>query len=128
MALVTMVTMLALLEFLYFGMKVGAARGKYDVKAPATTGNEHFERAYRVHYNTLEQLVIFLPALWAFAFYVNDLAAAGLGVIFLVGRMIYSIAYTKDPASRGLGMMLSFIPSLIMLLGAFFGAGWRYFF
>ena len=128
MALVTMVTMLALLEFLYFGMKVGAARGKYDVKAPATTGNEHFERVYRIHYNTLEQLVIFLPSLWAFAFYVNDLAAAGLGVVFLVGRMIYSIAYTKDPGTRGLGMMLSFVPTLIMLLGAFFGAGWRYFF
>jgi len=128
MALVTMVTMLALLEFLYFGLKVGTARGKYEVTAPATTGNEHFERAYRIHYNTLEQLIIFLPSLWAFAFYVNDLAAAGLGVVFLVGRMLYSIAYTKDPTSRGLGMMLSFIPSLIMLLGAFFGAGWRYFF
>jgi len=117
-----------LLEFLYFGLKVGTARGKYEVTAPATTGNEHFERAYRIHYNTLEQLIIFLPSLWAFAFYVNDLAAAGLGVVFLVGRMLYSIAYTKDPTSRGLGMMLSFIPSLIMLLGAFFGAGWRYFF
>ncbi|MFT5013168.1 MAG: glutathione S-transferase [Patiriisocius sp.] len=128
MALVTMVTMLALLEFMYFGGKVGAARGKYGVSAPATTGNEHFERAYRIHYNTLEQLIVFLPSLWAFAFYIHDLAAAALGVIFLVGRMLYSIAYTKEPGTRTVGMMMSFIPTVILLLGAFFGAAWRYFF
>tara|TARA_R110002072_G_scaffold3830_8_gene27419 strand:+ start:11186 stop:11572 length:387 start_codon:yes stop_codon:yes gene_type:complete len=128
MALVTMVTMLALLEFMYFGGKVGAARGKYGIAAPATTGNEHFERAYRIHYNTLEQLVVFLPALWAFAFYVHDLVAAGLGGVFLIGRMIYSIAYTKEPGTRSVGMLLSFVPTVILLLGAFFGAGWRYFF
>jgi uncharacterized membrane protein YecN with MAPEG domain len=123
-----MVTMLALLEFMYFGGKVGAARGKYGVSAPATTGNEHFERAYRIHYNTLEQLIVFLPSLWAFAFYIHDLAAAALGVIFLVGRMLYSIAYTKEPGTRTVGMMMSFIPTVILLLGAFFGAAWRYFF
>jgi glutathione S-transferase len=128
MALVTMVTMLALLEFMYFGGKVGAARGKYGVSAPATTGKEHFERAYRIHYNTLEQLIVFLPSLWAFAFYIHDLAAAALGVIFLVGRMLYSIAYTKEPGTRTVGMMMSFIPTVILLLGAFFGAAWRYFF
>ena len=128
MALVTMVSMLALLEYMYFGFKVGAARGKYGIKAPATTGDENFERVYRVHYNTLEQLIVFLPALWAFAMYVNDLAAAGLGVIFLIGRMIYSIAYSKDPAKRGLGFMLSFLSSTILALGGLGGAIWVYFF
>jgi glutathione S-transferase len=128
MALVTMVSMLALLEYMYFGFKVGAARGKYGIKAPATTGDENFERVYRVHYNTLEQLIVFLPALWAFAMYVNDLAAAGLGVIFLIGRMIYSIAYSKDPAKRGLGFMLSFLSSIILALGGLGGAIWVYFF
>ena len=123
-----MVSMLALMEFIYFGSKVGAARGKYGVAAPAVTGDEQFERVYRVHYNTLEQLVVFLPALWTFAFYVHVLGAAALGVVFLVGRMLYSISYTKDPASRGTGMILSFVPTAILLLGGFFGAAYRYFF
>jgi uncharacterized membrane protein YecN with MAPEG domain len=120
--------MLALMEYMYFGVKVGAARGKYDIKAPATTGDENFERVYRIHYNTLEQLIVFLPALWAFAMYVNDLAAAGLGVVFLIGRMVYSIAYTKDPATRGAGFLASFGATVLLLLGGLGGAGWAYFF
>ena len=128
MALVTMVSMLALMEYMYFGFKVGAARGKYDIKAPATSGNENFERVYRIHYNTLEQLIVFLPALWAFAMYVNDLAAAALGVVFLIGRMVYSIAYTKDPAARGAGFLTSFGATVLLLLGGLGGAGWAYFF
>lgn len=128
MALITIVTMLALMEFVYFGARVGQARGKYGVEAPATSGNEQFERVYRIHYNTLEQLVVFLPALWAFAFYVHILTAAGLGALFLVGRMIYSIAYTKDPKTRTVGFLMSFASSTILLLGGLFGSIWRYFF
>ena len=127
MAVIAMVSMLALMEFVYFGIKVGAARGQYGIAVPAVTGDEHFERIYRVHYNTLEQLIVFLPALWTFAFYVHIWIAAGLGVIFLIGRMLYAMSYPKDPASRGLGMKLSIFPTLILLLGGFFGAAWRYF-
>lgn len=128
MALVTMVSMLALLEYMYFGFKVGAARGKYGINAPATTGDEQFERVYRIHYNTLEQLIVFLPALWAFAMYVNDLAAAGLGGLFLIGRMVYSIAYTRNPATRGAGFLMSFVATVVLSLGGLLGAGWVYFF
>ncbi len=64
MELVAIVTLLALAEFIVFGMQVGSARGKYGIEAPATTGDEMFERQFRVHYNTLEQLIIFLPSLW----------------------------------------------------------------
>ena len=127
MAIITMVSMLALLEYVYFGAKVGQARGKYGIAAPAMTGDENFERVNRIHYNTLEQLVVFLPGLWAFALYVHIYAAAGLGVIYLVGRMIYSIAYTKEPSTRAIGMMMSFIPSVLLVLGGLFGAGWGYF-
>ncbi len=124
--LLTIVTLLALLEFVWLGTRVGMARGKFGVSAPATTGNEEFERHYRVHYNTLEQLVLFIPSLWAFGFYVGQFWAAGLGVIYLIGRVIYALAYVKDPASRGPGMLLSVIPCYVMLLGGLAAAAWQY--
>jgi len=122
MELLTVITMLALLQFFYLGMKVGGARVKFEVKAPATTGHETFERYYRVHYNTLEQLILFIPALWTFGHYVGHFWAAGLGVIYLIGRIVYAVQYIKDPASRGPGMMLSFIPIAILILGSLIGA------
>ncbi len=113
---------LALIQFLYFGFQVGSARGKYNVPAPATTGNEVFERYFRVQMNTLEQLVIFIPAILIFSFYMNPVVAAGIGVVYLIGRMIYLYAYVKDPKSRSLGYALSMLPTLVLLVGAIFGA------
>ena len=113
---------LALIEFLYFGFRVGWARGKYNVPAPATTGNEVFERYFRVQMNTLELLVIFIPAILIFSFYMNPVVAAGVGVVYLVGRLIYLYAYVKDPKSRSLGYALSMLPTLVLLVGALFGA------
>ena len=127
MELVTIVTMLALIEFIYFGGKVGGARGKYEINAPATSGNEMFERYYRVHYNTLEQLISFVPALWAFGFYVSYEYAAGLGLVYIIGRIIYSNAYVKEPKTRTAGVLISFLPVLIMIIGAIIGASMSYF-
>jgi len=127
MELLTVVTMLALLEFVYFGMKVGASRGKFGIKAPATTGNEIFERYYRVHYNTLEQLVIFIPGLWGFGYYIGQYWAAGLGVVYLGGRLLYANFYYRDPEKRGTGMLLSVIPCWVLVLGALIGAVVHYF-
>ncbi|MBV1879391.1 MAG: MAPEG family protein [Pseudomonadales bacterium] len=127
MELLSIISMLALMEFVYFGMRVGMARGKYSVQAPATTGNEIFERYYRVHYNTLEQLVIFLPSLWAFGHYIGEPWAAGLGMVFIVGRVVYSVTYIKNPASRTVGTLLSMIPCWIMMVGALIGAVVQYF-
>jgi hypothetical protein len=81
MAYVDIVTALALIQFIIFGFKVGTARGKYGVKAPATTGNEMFERHFRVQQNTLEQLVLLLPGLYLFSRYWSPVWAAGLGVV-----------------------------------------------
>jgi len=120
----TIVTLLAILEFIVLGLLVGMARGKYDIAAPATTGNELFERQYRVHYNTLEQLIIFLPGLWAFGIFVNEYWAAGIGCVYLIGRIVYANAYVKDPASRGTGMILSVLPSYTLILGGLGGAIW----
>ncbi|MAI53369.1 MAG: hypothetical protein CMP96_03320 [Gammaproteobacteria bacterium] len=117
MELVGAVTLLALLQFVVMGIMVGRARGLYGVKAPATTGHEQFERWFRVHYNTLEKLIVFLPSLWLFGYYVGQYYAAGLGGIYLVGRLLYALTYIRDPATRGLGTLLSDLPMVIMLLG-----------
>ena len=90
MAYVDIVTALALLQYLTFGFKVGRARGRYAVKAPAVTGNELFERHFRVHQNTLEQLVVFLPGLYLFSHYLEPRVAAVFGLIYLVGRELFA--------------------------------------
>jgi len=120
MELVGLISLLAVLQFVVFGILVGRARGVYGVKAPATTGHEQFERWFRVHYNTLEKLIVFLPALWLFGYYVGQYYAAGLGLIYLVGRLLYAVSYTRDPASRTLGTLVSELPILIMIIGGIF--------
>ncbi|CAA0090318.1 Uncharacterised protein [Halioglobus japonicus] len=122
MELVTIVIALALIEYSVFGMLVGWARGKYGVAAPAISGDPIFERYYRVHQNTLELLVLFVPGMWMFAHYVSADIAAGLGVIFIVGRFLYLRGYVADPKSRSLGFALSFLPAQILLIGGLVGA------
>lgn len=112
------VTFLALAQYVLFGVQVGSMRGKYGIKAPATSGHPEFERMNRVHGNTMEQLVVFLPALWIHAMYANPLWGAGIGLVFIVGRFVYRAEYLKDPASRGTGFLLSFIPSAVLLIWA----------
>jgi uncharacterized membrane protein YecN with MAPEG domain len=113
---------LALVEFLAFGFAVARARGRYKVAAPAVTGNEIFERYLRVQMNTLEQLVVFIPSILLFSQYMSAYIAAGLGVIFLIGRLIYFFTYVKDPKSRELGFGLTIGPNAILLGGAIVGA------
>ena len=116
MEAVVIVTILALLQFTYFGFQVGGARRKTGTKAPASVGPPEFERANRVHMNTLEQLMLFLPALWLFGQNVNPLWAAGFGAVFIVGRFVYRASYMKDPSGRSPGFMLTILPSMIMAI------------
>ena len=115
---------LALLQYFIFAMLVGRARVMHKVEAPAVTGNETFERYYRAHYNTLEQLIIFLPAILLFANYISPLWAALLGIIFIIGRTIYFRGYIEEPKKRAAGFGLSMLPNLILLLGGLGGAVW----
>jgi uncharacterized MAPEG superfamily protein len=122
MPLVHIVIGLALAQFLFFCFAVGKARGTYKVAAPATTGNEMFERYFRVQMNTLELLVIFVPSMLLFGQYCGAYLATALGVIYLIGRMIYFLSYVKDPKSRSMGYGLSALPVVVLLVGAIIGA------
>ncbi|WP_313317926.1 MAPEG family protein [Stenotrophomonas sp.] len=119
---VEIVAMLVVAQFLFFGAMVGRARGKYGVKAPAVTGNEGFERVYRVQMNTLELMVALLPSMLIAARFWPAEWVAGIGVVYLIGRFIYWRAYVSAPASRALGFGLSMLPVMVLLLMALAGA------
>ena len=121
MPYVHLVIVLALLEFLLFGSAVGRARTLYKVSAPAMSGHEVFDRYFRAHMNTLEQLVVFLPSIWLFAHYVNAWAAVTLGMLFIVGRGLYFRGYVQAAESRHAGFVLSAIPNVTLLIGALIG-------
>ena len=103
-----LVTLAALTLCFATAAVVGRARGKYGVTAPATTGHEMFERAFRVQMNTLENVVIFVPALWLCAIFFGPLTATAFGALWLVGRVWYAAAYLREPKTRGSGFVLAF--------------------
>jgi glutathione S-transferase len=121
MALVALVTLIALIEYFTFGILVGRARVAHGVKAPATTGHPIFERYFRVHQNTGEQFWVFLPSLWLFGSYVSGPAAAALGAVWIVGRVIYLRGYVADPEKRTAGFAIGALASIALLLGALIG-------
>ena len=123
MEYVVVVVMLALLQYTWFGIEVGRARGRFEVPAPATTGNESFERFFRAHQNTTEQLVVFLPAIFACAYSVSEPLAAAMGLLFVVGRLMYFRGYTDPEKSRSLGFGLGLIANTVMILATLYQMG-----
>ena len=118
---IAVVILLALLEYMVFGFLVGGARARHRIAAPATTGHPVFERTFRVHYNTLELLVVCIPAIWLFGMYLNPRWGAILGAVFLVGRALYAVGYIRAPEKREIGATLSFASVGVLLFGALFG-------
>lgn len=116
--LVGIVTILALLLYFIMGLQVGRARAKFGVPAPATTGDPNFERLFRVQANTLEWLPIFLPSLWLFAFCWNDIAAAAVGVVWIVGRYLYMTGYAREASARSAGFGIQALATGVLLFGA----------
>jgi uncharacterized membrane protein YecN with MAPEG domain len=121
MPYVHLVVVLALAEFVVFGFAVGRARVRYRVAAPATGGHEVFERYYRVQMNTLEQLLVFVPAIMLFGRYLSAPTAAALGALFIVGRALYFRGYVHSPERRHFGFGLSVFPNMVLLGGALIG-------
>ena len=115
---VALVVVLALIEYFVLGALVGRARIRYEVAAPAVTGHPLFERYFRVHQNSLEQLIVFVPAVWLFGLYVSARWGAIIGAIFLAARILYAIGYIASPEKREAGAVLSFLIEAALVIGA----------
>lgn len=115
------ITVAALIEFMVLGGMVGWARGKFGIEAPATTGDPVFERYFRVHMNTLEALVVFLPALWIFAQRISYWLAFFLGIVFIAGRALYAWGYINDPDQRAIGARATEFVNVVLVLGSLLG-------
>lgn len=119
--LVSLVTVLALILFVVVTLNVGRARVKYGVKPPSMSGPPEFDRAIRVQQNTLEQLIVFLPALWMFAQFVRPDVAAVIGGFWVIGRGLYAWGYYQAAEKRSLGFAIGFFSVMILLVGALVG-------
>ena len=117
----SLVTVLCLILYLVLTINVGRARSKYNVSPPAMTGDPNFERVLRVHQNTLEQLIFFLPLLWLFSFYVSPLWGSGIGAVWLIGRILYAWGYYQAAEKRLLGFGISSLSSIVLLAGSLIG-------
>jgi glutathione S-transferase len=119
------VTLLAVLFYFYTSVAVGKARAKYGIKAPAVTGHPEFERYFRIQMNMLEWMPIFLTCLWLFALYINDAAASAVGLVWVLGRVLYYRDYAQAAEKRGRGFGIQVLASGILFVGAFIGVAAR---
>ena len=131
-SLIALITLVSLALFFWMGADVARARVRFGVCAPAVTGHPEFERHFRVQANTLEGLILFLPSLWLFALTVDglrssdlgDKIAAPLGLVWIIGRVIYRRSYVRDPASRALGFGVQALASTLLLIGGLVATVW----
>ncbi|KKJ00234.1 MAPEG family protein [Prochlorothrix hollandica] len=117
----SLVTIAALILYLYTLLSVGRARFKYSVPPPAMSGNPDFDRVMRVQVNTLEQLVLFLPVLWLFSFYVSPTWGSGIGALWVIGRAFYAWGYIQEASKRTPGFGISFLSTFVLLIGSLVG-------
>jgi glutathione S-transferase len=123
--LTALVTLLAILVYFYSSILVSRARGKFGVKLPAISGNPDFERVFRAQMNTLEWMPIFLPSLWLFAVYVSDAIAAMIGLVWVIGRILYVLGYAQAVAKRSLGFAIQATATIALWVGALGAIVWR---
>lgn len=117
-AYVAIVSLLALLMYFWMSLQVPVARRKCGIQAPAMTGDPVLERTIRAHYNTLEWLPLFFIPLWLFAIYWSDLWAAVIGLVWIVGRIIYQIGYVSAPEKRAPGFLIQALAVAVLLFGS----------
>ena len=117
----TLIVLLALVQYLWFTIRVGSTRGKYSIDAPACEGDESWLRLFRVQQNTMEQLLVMIPASFAFAYYLSGMWVLAAGAAFIIGRFLYSAQYIKDPKTRAPGMMLTLGSNAVLVVGALVG-------
>ncbi|KAH9068543.1 hypothetical protein Ae201684P_004249 [Aphanomyces euteiches] len=89
------------------GMKVGAARKKYNIKYPqmyAEKGDKNcieFNCVQRAHQNMVENLAVFLSLLVASSIY-RPMWAAVAGLIRVLGFIVYVISYSSGVPEKRL--------------------------
>lgn len=115
---VALVSLITLLVYFWISFQTALARRKTGIQAPAMTGDPLLERAVRAHYNTLEWMPIFLVSLWLFAIYWNELVAAALGVVWIVGRILYTTGYMVAAEKRETGFLVQAVAVAVLLFGA----------
>jgi glutathione S-transferase len=120
------ITLLAVAFYFFLATRVAVARGKFNVQLPATTGHPDFERVFRVHMNTLEWMPIFLPLLWLCAIYLNDIAAAMLGLVWIGGRILYFTGYSQAVEQRLPGFLIQVAACALLFVGALAGIVMRW--
>ena len=120
MEYVTIVVLLALMQYVWFSIQVGRARGRFEVQVPSIFGNDGFERYFRAHQNTAERLVVFLPAIFACGYFVNSPFAAAMGLVFIAGRGLYFRGYTDPDKSRTAGFAIGELANILMVLSTLF--------
>lgn len=117
----SLVTALTLILYFILTLNVGRARFKYKVPVPQTSGDADFERVFRVQQNTLEQLILFLPSLWLFSLFVSPIWGAGIGGVWIIGRILYAWGYYQAAEKRGIGFAINILSILVLLLGSLVG-------
>ncbi|MBW4619278.1 MAG: MAPEG family protein [Cyanosarcina radialis HA8281-LM2] len=117
----SLVTVLTLILYLILTVNVGRARAKYKILPPETSGDTNFERVLRVQQNTLEQLILFLPALWLFSQFVSPVFGAGIGVLWIIGRSLYAWGYYQAAEKRMLGFAIGTLATITLLIGSLIG-------
>lgn len=115
---VALVTLIAGLVVFGMALTVSRLHAKTGILAPVTSGNPLLERAFRAHMNTVEWTPIFLPSMWLFAIYWSVPWAAGLGALWLIGRIIYFVGYLSDAKKRLPGFFIQSLAAFALLLGA----------
>jgi glutathione S-transferase len=120
-----LVSLLAILFYFFTSARVARARAKYKIAAPAITGNADFERVFRVQMNTLEWMPIFLPSLWLFAIYISDRWAALVGLVWIVGRIVYMLGYEQATEKRSPGFLIQALACIVLVFGSMGMIVWR---
>ena len=122
MSLVHLAILAVFVQYLWFSANVSRARGRYKIAAPATSGHPEFERVFRIHQNTLEALVVLVPAMMICAYEFDARLAAACGVVFIAGRELYRREYLGEPKSRTPGYALCAAAVIAAMLGGAWGA------
>lgn len=121
-----LVVVLAALEVFVFAALVGRGRATHGVPAPATTGPPAWERLNRIHQNSIEQLVVFVPLFLVFSLTVHKTWGAVLGVVFVAARVVYAVGYARAAEKRAAGAAMTSVVQILLGLGALVGLTYRF--